>query len=224
MRKLAWTLTLLGVLGCAAAYVARVPLLTALGSFVVSSEQPREADAIVVLSGSVPDRMLEAVDLYQAGYAPRILLTEERSRPGVDILRARGGDIPDKHDLNLSVAEQLGVPRAAITLLPEPANSTVSEADVALAHLQRAGARRVLVVTSKMHSYRAGLIYRARAGPDLEVIAVASRHDPYRADRWWHSRGYIRRLVFEYQKLIVFHLRDRWLGAEAHRVAPETTG
>lgn len=208
------------LLAAALVWTQREPLLAAAGRFVVSTDEPVAADAIVVLAGSVPDRILEAVDLFREGWAPRIVLTKEAGMPGLDELRRRGVEVPERHDLNLTIALQLGVPREAIVLLDAPANSTVSEADVVLDHLRASGARRALIVTSKMHSFRAGLIYRDRAGPGLEIVAVAARHDPYRGDGWWRSRGYVRRLVFEYQKLAVWWLRDRWLGAEAHRPQP----
>lgn len=208
------------LLAAALLWSQREPLLAAAGRFVVSADVPVAADAIVVLAGSVPDRILEAVDLFREGFAPRLVLTKEAGMPGLEELRRRGVEVPERHDLNLTIALQLGVPREAIVLLDAPANSTVSEADVVLEHLRASGARRALIVTSKMHSYRAGLIYRERAGPGLEIVACAARHDPYRPDGWWRSRGYVRRLVFEYQKLAVWWLRDRWLGAEAHRPQP----
>jgi len=199
-------------------WVQRDRILTAIGRFVVSTDAPVAADAIVVLAGSLPDRILEAVDLYKEGWAPRIVLTKETGMPGIEVLQRRGVRIPEKHEINISIAEQLGVPRAAIVVLDGPANSTISEADIVLAWLRASGARRALIVTSKMHSHRAGVIYRARAGSGVDIVSCASRHDPYDPATWWRSRGYVRRLVFEYQKLAIYWLRDRWLGPEAHRV------
>ena len=218
-RLLAWGLLL--ALLVVAVGANRLKLLTAAGSFVVAKERPVHADAIVVLSGSIPDRILEAVDLYHEGWAPLIVLTEESARPGREVLQRRGASLPETHELNLSVAEQLGVPRTAIVVLDDRVNSTISEADVVLAHLRRIGARRALVVTSKMHSRRAALIFRARAPAGIEIVSCASRHDPYDPASWWRSRGYVRRLVFEYQKLAVFWLRDRWLSPAAHRPQAE---
>lgn len=199
-------------------WMQRDRILTAIGTHVVSAEAPVAADAIVVLAGSLPDRILEAVDLYKEGWAPRIVLTKETGMPGIEVLQQRGVKIPEKHELNISIAEQLGVPREALVVLDGPANSTISEADIVLDWLRNSGSRRALIVTSKMHSYRAGLIYRARAGSGIEIVSCASRHDPYDPGSWWRSRGYVRRLVFEYQKLVIYWLRDRWLGPEAHRV------
>ena len=78
----------------ASAYAARRPLLVAMGNFLILRDAPRGADAIVVLSGSIPDRILEAVDLYHAHLAPRIILTRETPLPGLDALRAKGINLP----------------------------------------------------------------------------------------------------------------------------------
>ena len=40
---------------------------------VVADPLPARADAIVIMAGSVPDRVLEVADLYQAGLAPLIV-------------------------------------------------------------------------------------------------------------------------------------------------------
>jgi len=209
-RRLIYTMFTGAVLLVVLAYSAHEPLLVAIGRFVVSTDTPAKADAIVVLSGSLPDRILEAVDQFHAGMAPQIILIEERTRPGLEALRERGVEIPHSHDLNLTIATQLGVPRAAIVTLREPVNSTISEAVVVLRHLRDAGADSAMIVTSKMHSQRAGVIYRWLAGDSLEIRSTPSRYDPFTPETWWQSRGQTRRLVFEYQKLLVFWLRDRW--------------
>lgn len=212
MRRFRWLI--LAGLAVALGFALTAPqrILGAIGRFVVSTDAPQPSDAIIVLSGSLPDRILEAVDLYHDGFAPRILLVQERSRPGLAELERRGVRLPHAHDLNLEVATQLGVPRAALILLEGPANSTLSEADAIVAHMRRERLRSALIVTSKIHSYRAGVIYRWLVGAEIDIRSTPSRHDPFDPERWWHSRGYTRRLVFEYQKLIVFWLGDRWRG------------
>jgi hypothetical protein len=44
--------------GIGAAYVFRVPILVAAGGYLIADEPRRAADAIVVLAGSTPDRIL----------------------------------------------------------------------------------------------------------------------------------------------------------------------
>jgi len=200
----------LGVLALGAAYLGRDPLLGWAGRFLVVSEVPQPADAIVVLSGSIPDRILEAVDLYQAGLAPRLILTKEGLLPGLEALRAKGGNLPEHHEMNLSVAAQLGVPSEAITLITTPAWSTLTEAHAIVGYLQAQGLKRVLLVTSKAHTRRARMTYRPLAAPDLEIIVCASRYDPFDPHTWWRRRPYVRRVVIEYIKLVNYLLFDRW--------------
>lgn len=185
-------------------------ILRQVGRFLVVEDPLQAADAIVVLSGSLPDRMLEAVDLYHAGWAARLVLTQEGPLPGLPALRAKGGDLPEHHDLNLSVAAQLGVPRDAIAVVRTPAWSTVTEAQAILDYLRGQGIRTVLLVTSKGHTRRARLTYRALAGPDLAILVRPSRYDPYDPERWWHRRPYVRRVVIEYLKLANYLFIDRW--------------
>lgn len=212
MRRWRWWVGVAALLGLTAWVVSRPVVLRAIGAFPIVVDAPISADVIVVLAGSVPDRMMGAADLYLQGWAKRIVVVEETTRPGIEALRARGADIPATHDLNRSVAEQLGVPAAAIEVLGGAANSTMSEAQIVLADLRRHQAREILLVTSKIHSYRAQHIYQRLAGPTMHFTSCPTPYDPYDPDTWWRSRGQARRLFFEYQKILFFWLRDFWWG------------
>jgi uncharacterized SAM-binding protein YcdF (DUF218 family) len=191
-------------------YAARQPVLTVLGSFLIVGDAARPADAIVVLSGSLPDRILEAVDLYQANMAPRIILTRGPALPGLAILRQRGGNVPEPHEENLMTAQQLGVPAAAIALVPTPASSTIAEARVVVDYLHAQGLRSILLVTSKTHARRAAMIFRQLAGDSVQIAVCPSPYDPFTAESWWRERGITRRVVTEYAKLLNYLLIDRW--------------
>jgi len=192
------------------AYAEIDPILGALGRYLVIDEPRHPADAILVQSGSVPDRILEAVDLYQAGLAPRIILSRERPAAGLAVLRQRGADMPDRHDINVSIATQLGVPAGALATVDGFATSTRSEAEVVIPYLKHAGIHRVLLVTSKLNARRAGLIFRTLAGDGIGFTVCASRYDSYDPNTWWRHRVFLRRVVFEYEKLAVFQLWERW--------------
>jgi uncharacterized SAM-binding protein YcdF (DUF218 family) len=191
-------------------YAARQPVLTALGSFLVVRDAARPADAIVVLSGSLPDRMLEAVDLYQAHLAPRIIMTRGPALPGLAILRQRGGNVPEPHEENLMIAQQLGVPAAAIALIPTPVSSTIAEAQLVVGHLHAQGLKSILLVTSKTHARRAAMIFRQLAGDSVQIAVCPSPYDPFTAEGWWRERGIARRVVTEHAKLLYYLLVDRW--------------
>jgi len=213
-RILVWVLC--GVIGAAVvAYLGRSALLSAVGGFLIVQDETHPADAIVVLSGSLPDRILEAVDLYQAHLAPRIILTREEPLPGLAAVRARGATLPEHHEQNISVAEQLGVPAAAIDVMPTPTTSTLAESRALVGYLKAKNIHSILLVTSKAHSRRARLIFRSLAGPDLRCAICPSRYDPFSAEQWWHERAFVRRAVIEYGKLLNFVLIDRWLTRNA---------
>jgi uncharacterized SAM-binding protein YcdF (DUF218 family) len=209
-RAIVWVL--LGVIGAGvAAYVGRQALLSAIGGFLIVQDDASPSEAIVVLSGSLPDRILEAVDLYQAHLAPRIILTRERPLPGLAELRARGATLPEHHEQNISIAEQLGVPAAAIAVMPTAASSTLAEIRALVVYLKEQRVHSILLVTSKAHARRARLTFRTLAGPELRIAVCPSRYDPFSAADWWHERAFVRRLVIEYGKLLNFVVIDRWL-------------
>jgi uncharacterized SAM-binding protein YcdF (DUF218 family) len=185
-------------------------VLGAAGRYLVEEDAPRRADAIVVLTGSYPDRILEAVALYKDGYAPRIILCREPENSGFRRLRELGVHVPKLFELNQSVAEQLGVPASAIAVVGRPAGSTYSEAELVLEHVLQHGDRSILLVTSKYHSRRAARIYRHLAAGRVQVIVRPAREDDFQPERWWRDRASTRRVVIEYQKLLTFLLLDRW--------------
>jgi uncharacterized SAM-binding protein YcdF (DUF218 family) len=205
---------LVGLLAAIAAaalmYAARRPALRALGNFLIVRDATHAADAIVVLSGSLPDRMLEAVDLYQAHLAPRVILTREPLLPGLAALRRRGGNVPEHHEENLMIAQQLGVPADAITVIPTPVSSTIAEARLVVDYLHAQGLKSVLLVTSKTHARRAGMTFRQVAGDSVQIAVCPSPYDPFRAEDWWHERGFVRHVAIEYGKLLYYICIDRW--------------
>jgi len=219
-RMFLWTLLILAVLATSI-YTVRVPLLTAIGRFLIVQDAPEAADAIVVLSGSLPDRIMEGADLYTAKLAPRIILTREGLPPGLAALRARGGDMLERHEQNIEIAQQLGVSKDAITVVTTPAWSTSTEAKAVVDYLRAQGIRSILLVTSKAHSRRSSLTYHDLAGDDLRITVCPSRYDNFPPDKWWYHRPYARHLLFEYLKLLNYVGVDRWRGSGKGSVRTE---
>lgn len=194
----------------ALAYTMSDPILTAMGRYLVHDEPLQNADAIVVLAGSIPDRILEAISLYQEGYAPRVLLSRGRNPAGYSQMAKLGVHVARQFELNRSVAEQAGVPAAALIEVGGKEDSTVDEAQEVLRFAGAQGVRTLIVVTSKHHSRRASIIYRHLADPRMRIISRPSRYDEFAPEGWWHDRTYRRRVVIEWQKLIAFTVIDRW--------------
>jgi uncharacterized SAM-binding protein YcdF (DUF218 family) len=195
-----------------AVFAALVLLLAAvaaprLGAWLVVEDPLQKADAIFVLGGTMFERPLEAVDLFHEGWAPRLLLMRQIADYGEAELTARGVTFQREIDVQLDVLVKLGVPRAAIEVLP-PQNSTRDEADELLAAAVANQWTRVIVVTSKQHTRRARLVMNRRlAGSGAQAILRASRYDRSDVDGWWRNRSTLRFTLFETQRLIAY-----WVG------------
>ena len=200
-----WRLALVLALAAVSAAVSLAGRL-----LVVADPLPPSADAIVVLAGSIPTRVLEAADLYRTGLAARVVVTRERLARGESVLRARGVHIPESDELTIAALEQLGVPAHAIVRLRRRARSTESEARTVARYACSHRLRSLAIVTSRPHSRRARLIYR-RAVADAVAVAVRpSRYDVFAAARWWHIPRDAKIVLYEYERLIHYWLRERW--------------
>ena len=186
-------------------------LILGAGRLLVAADPlPARADAIVVLAGSIADRVLEAADLYRAGVAPRVVVTRERL-PRVDwSLRARGVRLPESSEQTLAALHALGVPPSATRVIPKRTTSTDSESRT-IARWACARARSVIVVTSRYHSRRARLILRQAVDPAVALAVRPSRHDPFLAARWWRDRRDAKAVLWELETLAHYWVREHWV-------------
>ncbi|MGH9862937.1 MAG: YdcF family protein [Candidatus Acidiferrales bacterium] len=185
-------LLLLLVLG--AAYLLRGPLLRAFAEWWIVDEPLEKAQVILVLGGDNMhgDRVTHAVHLYQAGWAPRLMLSGVNYRT-------------DFNDVVLMErqAVALGVPRESLLAVPQPAVSTLEEALFLQRVLAQHNFRKVIIVTSNYHTRRARLIFRAlyrRRG--VQVIFSAAPDSDFNPQRWWQDRGGQVTMVLELQKML----------------------
>ena len=183
--------------------------------YLISTDALEPADAIVVLGAYAPDRMMTAVDLYQQGYAPFIVLsTEERHSATVfDKMEGLGIVIPETHDISLSIAAQRGVFSSAVLIAENRANSTRTEARKLRPFLKQHQIRSIIAVTSKTHTTRTGKIFRQELGEDIRVIVQVSSYDDFNPDAWWQTRWQARSVLYEYLKLIDYYRVSvtRWM-------------
>lgn len=170
------------------------------------ADRPRAADAIVVFAGGVgesgvagggyQERVKQAVDLYRAGYAPRLIFSS--------------GYTFTFHEtqvmLNLAVAE--GIPADAVVLETRAANT---HENVLYTHeiLSEHGWGRILLVSSPYHMRRAILTWR-RLAPSVEVIAAPVPQSQFYASARGASLDQLRGLLHEYTAIVVYWLRG-WI-------------
>lgn len=186
--------------------------LPSLGAFLVAEDEPQQSDLIVLLMGSGPDRMLGAVDLYQAGYADKIVMVRNMVR-GYDLVVSQGVKIPHDVEIAKDVAVQLGVPGENIAILPGDALSTKDEAVVVREYLIEEKIDSLIIVTSKYHSGRAKKIFLKAVKSldrEVEIISCPTEYDDFNAEKWWQNREDLKRGVLEYLKLFNFYFREQF--------------
>ena len=196
--------TLLGLIVGAPVYGP--PLLTHAGTYLVTGETPVKADAIVVLSGEVPARAMAAADLFRQGMGLTVFVSPGTISPvWKRTVHELGVDLPDDSEMNRRVLIRLGVPPAAIQRIDE-ADGTFGEARALFSIAQRSGFTRILVVTSKYHTRRAGRIFRWVFGDKMNVQVIGSAYDDFDPARWWANRLDAYHVIMEYQKMMLFLL------------------
>ncbi|MBI2485748.1 MAG: YdcF family protein [Deltaproteobacteria bacterium] len=205
------TLILLGVLAMVVISIVtfRHTILISFGEYLITQSPLEKADAILVLGGSVPDRILEAVDIYKQGYAPLIILTKGPQPQGYDELLKLGIKVPEGHQLNQIIAEKLGVPESAIVTIGKRADSTYSELQTVYKDfLKKKGLKSIILVTSKSHTTRATIIFNHVTNGEIKVITRPSKYDSFNPINWWKVRRDLGQTLFEYQKLAHHYLFD----------------
>jgi uncharacterized SAM-binding protein YcdF (DUF218 family) len=182
------------------------------GIWLVKEDVPAHADAMVLLMGGFPDRVLQAVDLYNEGKADRLLIVEESMGP-FNMLETRGADIISNSEQAANSLVILGIPADSITVLPGDARSTLDEA-IAVRNflLGKPKLDTLLLASSAPHMRRASIIFRAALkNTDYPVYIGCSPsiYSNFNAKRWWRDKEGIQTVLTEYAKMASFVLFER---------------
>lgn len=182
------------------------------GRWLVKEELPPRADALVILMGSFPERVLQAYDLYNDGLSDRIVIVEESMGPYQN-LEERGVRIETNSEQAVRSLITLGVPADSITLLPGDARSTLDEAVAVRDFLDhKPGADTLILVSSAAHMRRAALIFNRalRYQPVPVTIGCSpSSYSGFNPDKWWRRKEDIQSVMSEYLKICSFLLFEK---------------
>ncbi len=171
-------LIFLGILLVVATIVFR-----GIGQWLVVEDPLEHADVIVVLSGRVPSRAMEAAQIFKQGFAPEVWVTHPDSPK--EAMAQLGITYTDEDVYSAEVLEKLGVPASAIHILPEPIINTEEELITVKAALEQAGKSRAIIVTSPPHTRRVRALWKVLAGERLHAVIRYSSSEPYDAAHWW---------------------------------------
>ena len=186
--KTAWikrSLILLVILGVVTALV--LLCLGRLGYWLVVADPLEPARAIVVLSGRVPFRAMEAASIYRQKRAPEVWLTKEVRVADDVALEKLGVYVVPKDVYNREVLKRLGVPASAIRTLEGGVWNTADETRLVARELRANGADRVILVTSKTHSRRVRATWSEIIGASPRAVVRYASDEPYNSEHWWRN-------------------------------------
>jgi len=178
-----------------------------MGTWLVRDDSPEHADAMVILMGSLADRLLQAADLYRSGIADRLIIVVE-SRGAYKALSARGVSPISSTDQARDAAIALGIPADRITILPGDARSTLAEAMIIRDYLSGNGSiDTLLLVTSAPHTRRASIIFRKTlrdTDPPVCIMTSPSAYTDFNPEKWWMDKEGIQSVLSEMAKISSF--------------------
>jgi len=180
-----------------------------VGRWLLVEDPLAKARAIVVLSGSMPVRAIEAARLYREGYAPEVWLTH--STEPAETLEQMGIPFAGEDHYNTLVLIHEGVPAGAIHVLEPPIVNTADEIKVVASTLARAKGEAVIFVTTKAHTRRVRLFWRRLASGQGQAIVRAASGDSFDPGHWWRSTSDALDVVRE-----VLGLLNAWAGLPLH--------
>lgn len=182
--------------------------LLGAGRMVTREDPLQKADAIYVLGGSWVERWLEAADLYREGYAPSVVISRGTIEGGGRELARRGVPFPGPGELGRNaMIGPLQMPATAVAVLTTDVDNTAQEAEAIRPIVAERRWRRLIVITDRASTRRAGFAMRRVLGPDIDVIMRGPRLDRFPPDQWWKSRANFRTVFYEAPKLLAY-----WFG------------
>jgi uncharacterized SAM-binding protein YcdF (DUF218 family) len=187
-------------------YFGYRPLLRYSAGAIISSSEPKPADAIVLLAGGEPGRAWGAADMYNQKMAPYVVLTREPIGPEIIELRKRGVELSTAFDMNKYILHRLGVPDEAIVPVEPFVNDTFDELTRVHELAEQKHWKSLIIVTSNYHTRRSGLVARYIFGKTMDAAVVASPHGGLNRDNWWNERSDVRTFLIEFEKLVAYTL------------------
>lgn len=168
--------------------------LTILPRILQVEDRIEKADMIVPLAGDW-HRLIKAAELYKAGFAPLVVLSNAYVRPPsrIDAIREdMGVPRPEPHAFRRKLLIHLGVPLSAMDAFGDGHISTLEEAEAFRAYLKKHAPTngndtiRVILVTSPYHTRRAKTVFEDTM-PDVRFLVTAPPEDRLKKE-WWTSQ------------------------------------
>jgi uncharacterized SAM-binding protein YcdF (DUF218 family) len=158
-----------------------------IGRWLVAEDPLEKASAIAVLSGRMPSRALEAARIYREGYASEVWLTHQ-TEPGAS-LEALSVPFTGEESYDRLILIRKGVPESAIRVLDPPIVNTADEMLAIGQALSAEKQRKVIIVTSKVHTRRVKALWKNISSAQGEAIVRGVSDDGFDPAHWWGNTG-----------------------------------
>lgn len=187
-----------------------------LGLFLEYKISVKNASYAIILMGSIPDRALAAIDLYEKGLIKHIYIVEEYMLV-IKVLKKKKYTIQTLSEQMKSILQQAGIADSLITIIPGYARSTLMEAQAFKKWLSlhpESSPDTLLIITSAAHTRRATMIFNhvlnRKASHNIFIASYPSPYSGYNAQKWFTSKEDIQTTLSEYIKILSFQLVERW--------------
>lgn len=203
LRSRAFRLLAGSVVAVLLLWALRVPVLRGLGAFLVSEDAPCRVDAVYVLGGSAEMRGEEAAAVHRMGLSRRFRFT---GAPVPKPLLVEGIHHTEAFQTR-NVAVRSGLPDS-LAVAMDVGTSTWEESVHILADAKAQGFDTIMVVSSRFHLRRIGLVFRERFREQgITVVLHGARNGTYDEARWWDDEEGLLMVNNEYVKLVYYLLK-----------------
>jgi len=182
------------------------------GAWLVKEDVPGHADAIILLMGNFPERVLQVYDTWESGQADRVIIVEE-SMGAFAALESRGASIMSNSEQAAGSLVAFGIPRDNIVLLPGNARSTLDEAYAVGKYLAgNSETDTLILVSSPAHMRRAHIIFKRTLRSMDKAVVIGckpSSYSSFNGVKWWRRKEDIQTVFSEYIKIASFMLIEK---------------
>jgi uncharacterized SAM-binding protein YcdF (DUF218 family) len=191
----------------AAVWIAREPILSAMGQWLDVGVPPRRADFAMILTGDENTRPFVAAALVKKDWVRQALATQVKNPPGV----ADDDELACNENIRRIMRHQ-GIPSDRFLTLPGEATTTFDEAQALAAFLETRPDAKVLIVTNHYHTRRAKWIFSRMLPSTVSISMISVPADNFDLREWWKNEKGWGIVTSEYLKIVFYDLRYGYFG------------